>query len=54
MKITTTITPLCVEPRLAMPSAAAAFGRARVWSADKRNQKHVVRPGVPVWSPPHC
>ncbi|MDO7867429.1 hypothetical protein [Nocardioides jiangxiensis] len=45
------------QPRLAMPSAAA-FGGTRVWSADKRNQKHVAVvgnvPGLPVWSPPHC
>lgn len=49
MEITTTITPaLCQDPRLAMPSTGAAFGRARVWHVAKRNV-----PGVPVWSPPH-
>jgi hypothetical protein len=59
----TTITPApyaaaaVAQPRLAMPSAAV-FGGVRVWSANKRNQKHVAVagnvPGVQVWSPPHC
>lgn len=64
MEITTTITTAsyavaaaAAQPRLAMPSAAV-FGGARVWSAVKRNHKHVAVagnvPGVQVWSPPHC